>query len=131
MESNKVNKGNIPSAEDFARADRLMEERNRNLDQVCANVTSRFVGSCPLCKVLVLWQIDVDFRAYIFFKKDKDIDACRESGTLGRIEDCVYEELERAGRGKRGEIIVECVFDSDEQVQRKFGGDYLLRLHAP
>ena len=118
----------IPSDEDFARADKLMVERDRHLMGVCENVKRRFTRSCPLHNVYVLWQRDVDFRAYIFFKKDKDVEDCKENGTMKAIEDAVYEELERHGRGKRGEIAVAFEWDSDENVDNRYDGDYLLRL---
>lgn len=118
----------IPSDEDFAKADKLMEERDRDLAQVCEAVKTRFRTSCPLHNVHVLWQRDVDFRAYIFFTKDSDIELCTENGATTMIEDAMYEELERCGRGKRGEIEVAFEWDSDENVERNYDGDYLLRL---
>lgn len=126
MEGNTMS--SIPSDEDFARAKRKMAERDRNLDQVCANVKRRFENECPLYNVYVLWQRDVDFRAYVFFDEDKDIDVCKRNGIVDKIENCVYDELAIAGRGKRDEIVVAFEYDSDENVVRNFGGDYLLRL---
>jgi hypothetical protein len=120
---------NIPSDEDFARAKRKMAERDRNLTQVSANLKRRFMSICPLHNIYVLWQRDVDFRIYVFFKTDKDIEICKGNGIVGQIEDCAYDELERAGRGKRGAITVAFEYDSDENVDRNFDGDYLYRLH--
>ncbi|HZZ70955.1 MAG TPA: hypothetical protein VFE24_01805 [Pirellulales bacterium] len=70
----------------------------------------------------------VDFRTYVFFEKDEDIKACQGNGVIRDMIGFVYDELERAGRGKRGEITVGFEFDSDENVAAKFEGDYLLRL---
>lgn len=126
MEGSKMS--NIPSEEDFARAKRKMAERDRNLDLVCTKVKRRFMGVCPLHNLYVLWQRDVDFRVYVFFKKEKDIEACKANGVASEIEDSVYDELDNAGRGKRGEILVAFEYDSDENVRRKYDGDYLLRL---
>jgi hypothetical protein len=119
---------NIPTDEEFARADRLDQERSRNLDNVCEAVKQHFMGVCPLHNVYILWQQDVDFRAYVFFEKDKDIKACKDSGVIRDMIDFVYDELERAGRGKRGAITVGFEFDSDENVVANYEGDYLLRL---
>lgn len=119
---------NIPSDEEFARAKRLMAKESRNLDRVSENVKKRFKMQCPLHNIYILSQRDVDFRTYVFFKEDKDIEACRRSGVVQDLIDSVYEELERAGRGKRGEITVDFEFDSDENVDRNFEGDYFLRL---
>ena len=118
----------VPSEEDLARAKRKMAERDRNLSQVCENVKDQFVNSCPLHNLYVLWQRDVDFRAYVFFRKDNDIECCRSNGTTIAIENAVYAELERFGRGKRGDIVVDFQYDSDENVVNRYGGDYLLRL---
>jgi hypothetical protein len=118
----------IPSDEDFARADKWMAERDRHLTQVCENVKQRFMSKCPLHNVYVLWQRDVDFRAYIFFKTDADVTLCKDNGTTTLLEDAVYEELERFGRGKRGDIVVAFEYDSDENVDKNYDGDYLLRL---
>lgn len=118
----------IPSDEDFARADGLDKERSRNLDKVCKNVIQHVRRICPLHDFWLLPQRDVDFRAYVFFAKDKDIQECQRSGIVQQITDIVYAELERAGRGKRGEITVALELDSDENVQATFHGNYFLRL---
>ncbi len=118
----------IPSDEDFARADRLMEERSRNLDKISESVKQRFTLICALHNCYILSQRDVDFRAYVFFEEDKDIKACENSGICQEIEDLVYAELERVGRGKKGDITVAFEFDSDENVTANFEGDYFLRL---
>lgn len=86
------------------------------------------MGTCPLHNVYILWQRDVDFRAYVFFKMDHDIQECKINGITTAIEDAVYEELARYGRGKRADIVVAFEFDSDENVDRNFDGDYLYRL---
>ena len=83
----------IPSDEDFDRADRLMAERDRNLDKVSTNVKHYFMSVCPLHNFYIIWQRDVAFRAYVFFKKDKDIEACKSSGIVQEITDFVYAEL--------------------------------------
>lgn len=118
----------IPTEEDFARASRLARERSRNLDKVSEAVGRRFMSIAPLYNVYILNQRDVDFRAYVFFNKDKDINACKSSGVIRDLIDFVYDELERAGRGKRGEITVGFEFDSHENVLANYEGDYLLRL---
>jgi hypothetical protein len=118
----------IPSNEDFERAKRLDRERSRNLDLVCENVKSSFMKKCALHNVYILSQQDVDFRAYVFFKKDKDVEECEANGTLQAIEDFIYAELDRVGRGKQGEITVAFEIDSDENVAANYGGHYYLRL---
>ncbi|MCA9266587.1 MAG: hypothetical protein KDA60_22160 [Planctomycetales bacterium] len=82
----------------------------------------------PLHDFFVLSQGDAGFRAYVFLNSDEDVMACKRSGDLADIEDCVYEQLEMAGRGTRNEIVVAFEYDSDENVQRSFKGNYYLRL---
>ena len=119
---------NIPSDEDFARAKHLMAAESRNLDRVEKNALTQFSAVCSLHNFYILPQRDVDFRVYVFFKKDEDIETCRARGIDREIIEFVYKELEHAGRGKRGEITVAFEFDSDENVTAKFEGDYFLRL---
>ena len=119
----------IPSKKDFARADRLDRERHRNLDRVWRKVERYCKKFSQFYRFAIMPQGDPDFRAYVFFKKNKDIEACKGSGIVQDIIDCVYAELERAGRGKKEDITVAFEFDSDENVIANFEGNYGDRLH--
>lgn len=120
----------IPSDEDFARADNLMAEESRNLDMVSESVKRHFEGICALHDVY-LFPERGNFRACVFFEKDQDLESCMHDGITQEIENFVYVELERAGRGKKGEIRIAFEFDSDERVSAKFEGDYFnCRLRA-
>jgi hypothetical protein len=127
MEGDKMS--NIPSDEDFARADRLSAERFRNLEKVSKNVTQHFKRLCPLHDIWLFPDRD-GFRAYVFFSEDKDIEACKRSGVVQEIEDSFYSELERAGRGSKGAFIVHLDLDSHENVLAKYNGNYMKRLYA-
>lgn len=118
----------IPSDEDFARAKRLARERSRGLDAVNEAVLRRFRGSTPLYYFILLPQRKDEFWAGVFYEKDVDIQVCESNGVTRAIEDFVYSEIERQGRGKKGQITVVFEIDSDESVNAKFGGDYFLRL---
>jgi len=118
----------IPSDEELDRASKMMEQQFHNLDVVKQNIIGRFKSNCPLFDFRILPQGEDGFRAYTFFNQDKDIEQCKLSGTTSAIEDAVYEELERVGRGKRGETVVAFEWDSDENVDNNYDGDYLLRL---
>lgn len=107
-----------------------MRERMRNLDQVANETTEQFNSRLPIHSVWVLYQRDVDFRAYVFLDRTVDLVALRSSGTYHEIVDFVYQALERWDRGKRGNIVVAFEFDSDERVQDEYEGDYNLRMHA-
>ncbi len=119
---------NSPKKESFERASRVMKERSRNLDEVCKEVLQQFAGCCPLHRVFVLSQRDVDFRAYVFFKNRQDVEESKRHGIHEKIIDCIYSELERMGRGRRNKINVAVEFDSDENVIANFEGSYNLRL---
>jgi len=121
---------NIPGAAEFERASQLMADRARGLDQVRDDVLAQFQTSGQLFEFFILDQLDVDFRAYVFFRHDGDIDSAHETGLATRIVDFVYTALERHGRGRRGDITVAFEFDSHEHVQRSFEGNYWLRLRA-
>lgn len=126
MESNKMSK--IPSDEEFARVSREMAHEARNLDMVRQNVLCHFENLCPLVNFHLLPQRDVNFRAYVFFKANRDIEHCTANGIVKEIQDFVYVELARSGRGEKKDIKVAFEFDSDENVIANFEGDYYLRL---
>lgn len=118
----------IPSDEDFARAKKLMAESSQGLDTVCEQLNSKFGDTSWYHRVYILSQRDVKFRAYVFFKQEKDVVNCTSNGTAAAVEEAVYEKLEQFGRGKRGELTVAFEWDSNENVEKNYGGDYLLRL---
>lgn len=118
----------IPSDEAFARAKRQMAEDSRGLDAVCRAVNARFEDERWFHRVYVLPQRDVEFRAYVFFKSDAELQDPEAKVWRARIENAVREELERNGRGERDKVSVGFEYDSDENVDRNFDGDYLYRL---
>lgn len=118
----------IPSEEEFARAKRVMREESRNLDRVADNVERHFSSRCRLHMVYILPQRDVDFRIYIFFNTDNDLVISKQRGLTEEISTFVREELERAGRGQKESLKLAFEFDSDENVIRRFHGDYFDRL---
>lgn len=119
---------NIPSEEEFEHASQLMQQKSAYLDQVRDSVKKAFMDTCPIHDFYILPQIDVDFRAYIFLEKDEDIARCERNGMIHKIEEFVYNEIERVGRGRQGDITVAFEVDSHERVEHEFEGDYFLRL---
>jgi hypothetical protein len=118
----------IPSDEEFARASEYMKEFIDGLEIVRESVLQHFQPITPLYEFYILAQDDVDFRAYVFFKTEKDLNSCKVNGVVKDITDFVHAELERIGRGKKEVTNVAFEFDSDENVRAKFEGDYFLRL---
>lgn len=134
MKDNMRRAQNIPTDEDFARADRLDKERYRNIDKVGENVLKFFKKICPQSYSLNSYGVftfveePMEFRVYIFYRLDSDIKESERNGTQQELIDFVYAELERNDRGRREEIKVEFEFDSDENVEANYEGDYYLRL---
>jgi hypothetical protein len=120
----------IPTAEDFARAERKDRERWHNLSLASEAIKERLSKMPPFHDFWILPFRAAKFSAYVFLKNDKDIDACKNSGMVRDMIDIVYDELERVGRGSRSEITVHFEFDSDENVQAQFHGNYWNRLRS-
>lgn len=118
----------IPSDEAFARAKRQMGDDSRGLDAVSRAVNGRFQDEPWFHRVYVLPQRDVEFRAYVFFRSDAELQSPESKVWRARIENAVREELERNGRGERDKVTVAFEYDSDENVDKHFDGDYLYRL---
>ena len=98
----------IPSDADFARAKAAMRERDRGLSTVSENVLAQFRDLCPDCYgFYVLWQRDVDFRAYFFVEGRGAVDRFSQSDQYKELQDRVLTELEAVGRGSRDEITIE------------------------
>src|SRR5262249_44689271 len=98
--------------EELAEASRLSQEAMRNLDVVEDNLYERFTPKCALWDVFLLDQIDVDFRAWVFFKKGSDLEACKRNGITEEIREFIRDDLERVGRGKKEETTLDVQFDS-------------------
>ena len=128
MGSSKMSQNNIPSEEDFARAKALMAERNAGFDEVSENIKERF-GRDKIHRVFMFYSPETDtFYARIFFLKDDQIEEAKKSGLAAQIEDAVYKALEDVGRGDRDTIEVVFEFDSHENVEKNYDGDYYDRL---
>lgn len=119
----------IPSDEDFARAERHVRERHRGLHVVVRNVHDRFATRCPLRKFAIFpSRKPHSFHAYVFYERDRDIEACAANGTTDEIIAFAHAELERVGRGKMDETEITFEVDSHENVLANFDGDYLYRM---
>jgi len=120
----------IPSDEEFAKAKARMREIDRNVQEANERALQYFRQVCPVHShnLYLIAEGDRRFRAYIFYKRNDDIQVYRNNGVSKKIEDFVYEELERQGRGKKGDIVVTFEFDSDENVTASYEGNYFLRL---
>jgi hypothetical protein len=118
----------VPSKDDIARARRLDAERSRGLETICESVRSRFRDATAFREVFVLPQGDGAYRAYVFYSRESDVGACQTSGASDSIVAFVRARLDRLRGTSPGELDVTFEFDSEENVDANFGGDYFKRL---
>lgn len=127
-ENIKKRRNNIPSEEDFARAEAAMREKNKGLSETCDQIKKRFKKN-GVHEVYMFYDSDTnDFGAYIFYRWEHQIKEAEKSGLSSRIKNDVFEELEKAGRGSKEAIKVNFEIDSHENVEKNYEGDYYNRL---
>ena len=119
---------NIPSAEDFARAKLNMRKNDKGLSEASEGILKLF-RKRGLHEFFVLYSPKVDsFGVYVFYDLERQIEEAKDSGLEVEIRNSVFAELERVGRGSRDAIRVDFIFDSHENVELNYEGDYFLRL---
>jgi len=118
----------IPSAEDFKRAKAADRARNRGLSEASEIILKQFdkqgVHEC----FMFYSPANNSFGAYIFYRWNFQIDAAEKFGLSSRIKEAVYSALEQVDRGDRNSINLNIEFDSHENVEKNYEGDYFLRL---
>ena len=125
MSSNK-----IPTEEDFERAKAADAERNRGLSEVAVQILHRFGGNGVHDAYVFYSQRNDTFHPLVFFRWERQIEEAEKSGLASQIRQAVVEELERVGRGNRDTIKVDFEFDSHENVEAKFAGNYFFRRNC-
>lgn len=124
-----MSKNSIPTDDDFARASAALRQRSEGLEDVRKRVLAKFSSDGTIHEFFILDSSANSFRAYVFFKKESQIELARQSGLIHDIEEAVFRELQRVGRGARDEASVEFEFDSHENVEKNYEGNYFNRLH--
>lgn len=128
MGSDKMSRPNIPSEEDFARATAAMKNDDRGLSDVRQRILERF-RDVGVHECFVLYSRPTDtFIAYVFYLSERDISEGAQSGRWAEIREAVYDELAAVGRGNRDKLNVTVEFDSHENVEKNYEGDYFNRL---
>jgi len=118
----------IPSEEDFARADALELERDKGLSDVRDRLLEQFRDK-GVHELFVFFSPDTEtFGAYVFFLKNDQVEDAKKSGLSSQIEEAIRNELENVGRGDRDLLKLNVEFDSHENVEKNYGGDYFDRL---
>ncbi len=123
-----MSKNNIPSEEDFRRAEIADRERHRGLSEVRDHLLNRF-SKDGVREVFMFFSPKKDsFGAFVFYRWERQIKEAEKSGLTSQIKDAVFYELEKVGRGNRNTIRVDFEFDSHENVEQNYEGDYYNRL---
>ena len=123
-----MSKNRIPSKEDFARAKAAMRKDDQGLSEVREKVLARFKNK-GVHEFIVLYSRKAEsFGAYVFYDVDSQIDQSVKTGLSKEIEEAVFKELERVGRGSKEKIKVNFEYDSHENVIQNYEGDYYSRL---
>jgi len=123
-----MSRSNVPSREDFARAKAAMKEDDQGLAEVRRRIMTQF-GSRGLHQVFLLYSRATDsFGVFVFFQSNTQVASAHESGLVSEIEGAALQALEGARRGTRSSLDVRFEYDSDENVQMDFAGDYYDRL---
>ena len=112
----------------WARAVERDRQNNRYLSDIEADFRTVFRAQAPF-ESIFLGGTDRGIGATIFFEKDADIPECEHNGTSQAMRDFIYQRLAHYGRAVAPGS-VEFEFDSDENVQRNFEGNYFLRMHG-
>jgi hypothetical protein len=124
----KGRKNNPPTEEEIARAEAADAHDYRGLSDVDEHIKERFKAD-GLHESFMFYSPNTEkFYARLFYEHDHQIQEAEESGLAERIKDEVLYALEEVGRGERGTLQVEFEFDSHDNVERNYEGDYFLRL---
>ena len=86
-------------------------------------------NNSKICNIECVPQFGMSVDIYIFYKTDKELNIYKESNILDLTKDAVMNILTEIGYVEEFNDKVRFSFDSDENVQRKYLGNYGLRLH--
>ncbi|WP_141738941.1 MULTISPECIES: hypothetical protein [Stenotrophomonas] len=123
-----MSKNSVPSPEDFARAKAAMKKADQGLADVRRQIVTRF-GSRGVHQVFVLYSRATNsFGVFVFFQSNTQAASAQETGLASEIEGAALQALEEVGRGPKSSLDVRFEYDSHENVQIDFAGNYYNRL---
>ena len=106
----------------------FMQDRDRGLSEVRVRILERF-KAFGVHEFLVFYSSAKElFVAHIFYCVEIQIKESESSGLSKRIKQEIVEELAKVGRGSPENINIVFDFDSHENVEKNYEGDYYLRL---
>jgi len=123
-----MSKNKIPTEEEFAQASASLEKGSRGLSQIRENILCNHSQRYRLHEFFIFDTTETSFRAYVFFERDKDVKNAKKNDVIEEVKILVYRELESAGRGARDKVDIAFEFDSHENVESGFDGNYFDRL---
>ena len=86
-------------------------------------------NNCKIYNIECVAQFGMSVDIYIFYKTDNELNIYKESNIIDLTKDAVMNILTEIGYVEEFNDKVRFSFDSDENVQRKYLGNYGLRLH--
>ena len=86
-------------------------------------------NNCKIYNIECVPQFGMSVDIYIFYKTDNELNIDKESNIIDLTKDAVMNILTEIGYVEEFNDKVRFSFDSDENVQRKYLGNYGLRLH--
>ena len=87
-------------------------------------------NNCKIYNIECVAQFGMSVDIYIFYKTDKELNIYKESNIIDLTKDAVMNILTEIGYVEEFNDKVRFSFDSDENVQRKYLGNYGLRLYG-
>ncbi|MBT62873.1 MAG: hypothetical protein CML13_06640 [Puniceicoccaceae bacterium] len=113
---------NKPTEGDFEKAEALDAARWKDIEKIEKLCRKNFRKLCAYHDLFVFPSNDLYVDLIIFFKTDVDVENFKKKSLEGfRAE--VSNIIREYGR-----LVQKIHIDSDESVQKKYGGDYFLRL---
>ena len=117
----------IPSDENFRRASEAIRKRSRGLSEIRDEILNKFRGSV-IHEFFIFDLSEKSFKAFVFYNTNKQLEESDNTEFAEELQETIFELLEKFGRGKREDIDLKLEFDSHENVNQLFGGDYFTRL---
>lgn len=103
----------------------------RGIDDICKRMIHAFSKSLNLHNVHIFPQGNAIYDIVWFLKEDKNLRGLFQGGSgRDQLIDFLYSELDKAGRGSRADVILRMSWDTDENIQKNWGGSYQNRLRA-
>jgi hypothetical protein len=118
---------NIPTEEEFEKASEALRKRSYGLSEIRDEILKKFKEQ-NIYEFFIFDVSEKSFKAYVFFRWDWQRKELSKTKIAGEIEDFIYQQLENFGRGKKVDLQLEIEFDSHENVELKYDGDYFSRL---